>query len=67
MPQLPGAEEIESHRWFPDEARELMSDLDVDSDTTVYGADVFYDGVFRRGTMLRLGDSGYIVTKLFDY
>ncbi|MEX2295868.1 MAG: hypothetical protein WD715_00525 [Dongiaceae bacterium] len=67
MPQLDGAEEIESHRWFPDEARDLMSDLDVDSDTPVYGADVFYDGVFQRGTMLRLGDSGYIVTKLFDY
>ena len=67
MPQLEGAEAIESHRWFPDEARELMSDLDIDSDATVYGADVFFDGVFQRGTMVRLGDSGYIVTKLFDY
>ncbi|MEX2201113.1 MAG: hypothetical protein WD711_06940 [Dongiaceae bacterium] len=67
MPQLEGAEAIESHRWFPDEARDLMSDLDIDGDATVYGADVFFDGVFQRGTMVRLGDTGYIVTKLFDY
>jgi hypothetical protein len=67
MPQLDGAEAIESHRWFPDEARELMSDLDIDSDSSVYSADVFFDGVFQRGTMVRLGDSGYIVAKLFDY
>jgi hypothetical protein len=67
MPQLEGAEAIESHRWFPDDARDLMSDLDIDRDATVYGADVFFDGVFQRGTMVRLGDTGYIVTKLFDY
>jgi hypothetical protein len=67
MPQLEGAEAIESHRWFPDEARDLMSDLDIDRDSTVYSADVFFDGVFQRGTMVRLGDTGYIVTKLFDY
>jgi hypothetical protein len=67
MPQLQGAEAIESHRWFPDEARDLMSDLDIDRDSTVYSADVFFDGVFQRGTMVRLGDTGYIVTKLFDY
>jgi hypothetical protein len=65
MPQPDNHQAIETERWFPDEVRDLMSD--VDSETTVYDAGAFYDGVFQRGIMLRLGETGYIVAKLFDY
>ncbi len=65
MPQPDNHQAIETERWFPEEALDLMSD--VDSETTVYDAGAFYDGVFQRGFMIRLGDTGYIVAKLFDY
>jgi hypothetical protein len=65
MPQPDDHQAIETERWFPEDALDLMDD--VDSDTIIYDASVFYDGVFQRGYMIRLGDSGYIVLKLFDY
>jgi len=65
MQQLPGHQQITSERWFPDEVDDLMDD--VDEDTIVYDATTFVTGYFKRGVMVRLGDSGYIVAKLFNY
>jgi hypothetical protein len=65
MQQLPDHQEITSERWFPDNIDDLMDD--IDRDTTVYDAAAFTTGYFKRGVMVRLDDTGYIVAKLFNY
>jgi hypothetical protein len=65
LAQPEGHQAIGTERWFPGTIDRLMSD--IDSETTVYDASAFYDGVFQRGIMVRLGETGFIVAKLFDY
>lgn len=65
MPQTGDHQAIESEVWFPDEADDLMDD--VDDGTLIYDASVFATSYFKRGIMLRLGDSGYIVVKMYNY
>jgi hypothetical protein len=65
MPQTGDHQAIESEVWFPDAADDLMDD--VDDGTLIYDASVFTTSYFKRGIMLRLGDSGYIVTKMYNY
>jgi hypothetical protein len=65
MPQTGDHQAIESEVWFPDAADDLMDD--VDDGTLIYDASVFSTSYFKRGIMLRLGDSGYIITKMYNY
>ena len=65
LPQTGDHQAIESEVWFPDEADDLMDD--VDEGTLIYDASVFTTSYFKRGIMLRLGDSGYIITKMYNY
>ncbi len=65
LPQTGDHQAIESEVWFPDAADDLMDD--VDDGTLIYDASVFTTSYFKRGIMLRLGDSGYIITKMYNY
>ena len=65
LPQTGDHQAIESELWFPDAADDLMDD--VDEGTLIYDASVFTTSYFKRGIMLRLGDSGYIITKMYNY
>lgn len=65
LPQTGDHQAIESEVWFPDAADDLMDD--VDEGTLIYDATVFTTTYFKRGIMLRLGDSGYIITKMYNY
>lgn len=65
MPQTGDHQAIENEVWFPDDVDDLMDD--VDDGTLIYDASVFTTSYFKRGIMLRLGDSGYIITKMYNY
>ena len=65
MPQTGDHQAIEEEVWFPDDVDDLMDD--VDDGTLIYDASVFATSYFKRGIMLRLGDSGYIITKMYNY
>ena len=65
MPQTGDHQAIENEVWFPDDVDDLMDD--VDDGTLIYDASVFATSYFKRGIMLRLGDSGYIITKMYNY
>ena len=65
MEQPEGSQAIEDERWFPDDIDDLTDE--IDSDMTVYDASVFTTNYFKRGIMAPLGESGYMVVKLFNY
>ena len=65
MPQPGDHQAIENELWFPEPADDLMDD--VDAGTLVYDASALTTSYFKRGIMLRLGDSGYVIAKMFNY
>jgi len=65
LPQTGDHQAIENEVWFPDPADDLMDD--VDKSTLVYDATALTTSYFKRGIMLRLGDSGFVVAKLYNY
>ncbi len=65
MPQISDHQAIESELWFPDAAHDLIDD--VDDGTPIYDASVFTTSYFKRGIMLRLGDSGFVIAKMYNY